>query len=294
MEPDFIDSSHTVMLADGRKLGYAQYGVSDGTPVIYCHGFPGCRYEAALTHVAAQKLGINIIAIDRPGYGQSDFKIDRRISDWPADVEAVTAHLGIDRFAVLGVSGGAPYALACAQQLGQRITRLGLVCPLGSLVLFTSTRGMGWIEKLFIDLMRYVPTIARAIYSYVVGPVMAWQPGLALAILTSVAPPADLKVLRDPTVNSIIQRSIREAFLHGGRAAAWDFYLFVHQWDIDPSAVQTATELWHGEADCTVPIAMGRNYAAQIPHCQSHYLPEQGHFSLPVTKMEEILGVLIS
>lgn len=88
---DTADSCLT--LSDGRVLGYAQYGDSKGKPVIYCHGFPASRLEGRLIDAAAKRLGARILAIDRPGYGLSEFQLGRRLRDWPADVVALADEL---------------------------------------------------------------------------------------------------------------------------------------------------------------------------------------------------------
>src|SRR5688572_28104051 len=121
----------TLTLSDGRKVGIAEFGAPAGRPVVYCHGFPASRLEARLAHEAAKEVGARLIALDRPGYGLSDFQPGRRIGDWPRDVVEAADALGVQRFAMLGVSGGAPYALACAALLPERITALGVVCGLG-------------------------------------------------------------------------------------------------------------------------------------------------------------------
>lgn len=289
--------SHTdkgyLKLSDGRQLCFSQYGRTDGIPVVYCHGFPASRLEALLTESSAKALGIRIIAIDRPGYGESSFQFRRRLSDWPSDVKSLTDYLGVSRFSVLGVSGGGPYAVACAQQLGSQVKRLGLVCPLGPLDAVGATKGMGRAAVAFIALMRNYPDLAIGIYKYLAGPIIAAYPQLVLKILTSTAPSLDRIVLQDIKVSDVIRCSIKDAFRQGACAAAWDLYLYVHQCDIDPKEIRAETVVWHGEADRTVPVDMGRIYAAQIPNCRAYYFPQEGHFSLPVRHMNEILGSFI-
>jgi pimeloyl-ACP methyl ester carboxylesterase len=97
-----------LVLRDGRRLGYAQYGQPDGEPIVYFHGHPGSRLEARLAHEPAAAPGLRVIALDRPGYGLSDFLPGRAITDWPADVTAAADALGIGRFSVAGASGGGP------------------------------------------------------------------------------------------------------------------------------------------------------------------------------------------
>src|SRR6266498_1807335 len=93
-------------LEDGRLLGYEVYGDPEGSPVFYFHGFPGSRLEARLATQVATRLAIRLIALDRPGFGLSDFKLRRTIFEWPDDVIKIANALGISRFATVGVSGG--------------------------------------------------------------------------------------------------------------------------------------------------------------------------------------------
>ncbi len=120
-------------LGDGRTLAYTEWGASDGRPVLYCHGFPGSRLEARLADDAATRLGIRLIAPDRPGFGRSPLQPRRRLGDWPHDLARFADRLGIDGFELLGVSGGGPYALAAGEHLGDRIGRIAIACGLGRL-----------------------------------------------------------------------------------------------------------------------------------------------------------------
>lgn len=121
----------SLSLPDGRKLAYSEYGDSHGKPVIYFHGFPGSRVEGLLMDAVAKRLGLRIVAPDRPGFGRSDFQAGRRLSGWQKDVASLADALSFERFSVLGISGGGPYVLACAEQLAERIDKASIVCGLG-------------------------------------------------------------------------------------------------------------------------------------------------------------------
>ncbi|KAI0101511.1 Alpha/Beta hydrolase protein [Nemania sp. FL0031] len=122
--------SQTLILSDGRTLGFAEYGSPTGKPVFFFHGFPSSRLEAAGILELVHRPDLRIIAPERPGFGLSSFNPRHRITDWPADVRALAGHLGIARFAVLGGSGGAPYALACARALpADTLSAVGLLAP---------------------------------------------------------------------------------------------------------------------------------------------------------------------
>lgn len=110
-------------LPDGRRLSFMEFGPLKGRPVFYFHGVPASCYEALLVNEDKfNKFGLRIIAANRPGVGQSDFQSGRAFHDWPKDVLALADHLKLDRFAVLGNSGGAAYVLACALEMPDRLT----------------------------------------------------------------------------------------------------------------------------------------------------------------------------
>src|SRR4051794_27325018 len=107
-------NNQTIILQDGRKLGYAEYGDLEGKPLFYFHGWPVSRLSGKSWDKAAKKLKVRFIAIDRPGIGLSDYKKDRKLLDWDSDVTELADQLKIKKISVLGQSGGGPYAAVCA------------------------------------------------------------------------------------------------------------------------------------------------------------------------------------
>jgi len=114
-------------LSDGRDLGWLELGVPDGWPIFGFHGTPGSRLQLAINEAAVRRAGVRLIAPDRPGYGMSTYQPGRRLIDWPSDVVELADHLAVDRFSVMGVSGGGPHALACASVLKERVVVAGIV-----------------------------------------------------------------------------------------------------------------------------------------------------------------------
>src|SRR5262245_32207558 len=104
----------TLTMADGRKVGVAEFGDRNGVPVIWCHGGPGSRLEPAYADSAAADAGLRIVGIDRPGYGRSTPQPGRTIAAWVDDALAVADQLEIDAFATIGISTGGAHALAVA------------------------------------------------------------------------------------------------------------------------------------------------------------------------------------
>jgi pimeloyl-ACP methyl ester carboxylesterase len=281
----------TIALNDGRKLGIFEYGDPHGVPIVYCHGFPASRLEAAFAHDAARELGARLIAIDRPGYGLSDFQSGRRIGDWPRDVSEATAALGVARFAVLGISGGAPYALACGAQLTDRVSAVGIVCGLGP----TCAEDLAYFDpfaRFMFGLARRAPWLSRAVVG-AIGSGLARRPEWVFSVLAGHLPPCDRQVINDERVRGDLLASVREAFRQGTRGVACDLALYAAHDEPTFSPIAAPTYVWHGERDTTVPIAMGRRLAAALGAATVFSL-HHGHYSLPVRDIEPILRQLLA
>jgi pimeloyl-ACP methyl ester carboxylesterase len=282
-----------IALGRGRKVEVAQFGAPEGRPVVYCHGFPASRLDAQLAHDAACEAGVRLIALDRPGYGGSDFQPGRRMRDWPADVAAAADALGIRRFAVLAVSGGAPYGMACAALLPQRVTALGIVCGLGAMSTIADRAQFNVFARGSFRLACTAPRLS-SLFTRALAPILRVRPGWTLALLAAQLPPADRAALSDPRVYAILAASLREAFRHGGRGAAHDLVLYANDWDFGFRDIKTPCYLWHGEQDTTVPVSVGKRAASRLTGCRAEFYADEGHFSLPVKRMRSILGALLA
>lgn len=279
-------------LRDGRRVGISEFGTPDGRPVLYCHGFPASRLDALLGHEAATRLNVRLIAPDRPGYGLSDFQPRRRIMDWPRDVLELAETLELGRFAVLGISGGAPYAVACAAALTDHVTAVGIVGGLDRLDIGEDVALMNPFARSSFALARKAPALSQLL-NRALAPVLRNSPRWILTLLAYQLPPADRQVLSDPRVFAMFANSFREAFRDGGRGAAFDLTLYARPWETEVESIRVPAYLWHGQQDTTVPVAMGRRIAGAVPGCRAEFCPGEGHFSLPVRRMEEILHALM-
>ncbi len=133
-------------LPDGRRLGYDEYGSSDGKSLFYFHGSPSSRIKSTLfiSEELLLSLNVRLFAVDRPGMGLSDFQTNRRILDWSQDVIALVNHLGMERFSILAYSLGGPYGLACGFAIPQHLHKVGVV---SGAALFTKSELMNNINK---------------------------------------------------------------------------------------------------------------------------------------------------
>ena len=150
-----------ITLRDGRSLGYGEFGHPDGKPVFLFHSWLGSRLDAKFLDESAAKAGIRAIGLDRPGMGLSDFQFGRQILDWPEDVIQLADQLGIEQFAVSGVSGGGPYAAACAYKIPQRMTACHIIAGLGPISL--GTEGMNTNNRALFFLAQRLPWLLRPV-----------------------------------------------------------------------------------------------------------------------------------
>jgi len=280
------NSGRTLPLRDGRHLGFAEYGKPDGEPGFYFHGHPGSRLEPGFADVAATEAGVRIVALDRPGYGLSDFQPDRTILDWPRDVEEAAEALGLTRFSVIGGSGGGPYALACAYELPERVTRAGLISGVGPYDAPGATQGMRWQNRLGFQFAARFPPLARLIMSSMERQLRR-DPERTLNAIVRAMSPSDAEIARRPEVHEVLAAEIAEAFRQGSRGAARDVVLLGRSWGFRLDAIKPVVLLWQGEDDVLVPPAMGRHLATQIPNCHATFFPGAGH--LLIDHMPEII-----
>jgi len=262
-----------VSLRDGRKLAYAEYGRRQGSPAFYFHGTPGGRLEGRFLDEAARLQDVRLIAVDRPGYGDSDFKKGRRLTEWPADVAQLADALGIDRFAVIGLSGGGPHAQACAAAMPDRVTAAVIVSGAGS-------------PEAHLDGRRRIGRVFTRLALWMT-PLFAWFVAIWAAFW---APRArqwmmprwiDRAMMGRREVREAYVEELRDALRPGGRAMAQDLVLFSRPWGFTPVAVGAVpVTLWHGEADRVVPVRIARYFARAVPNARPTIIPAAAHLML--------------
>lgn len=279
-----------IRLRDGRRLGYAEYGDALGRPVFHFHGFPSSRLEAGLHHRLVEERNIHLIAVDRPGCGLSDYQTGRRMLDWPDDVAELADALGIGRFGVLGVSGGGPYALACAWKIPERLDAVTLACCLGPVHDPALRKVMGWHARLAFLLARHSPRLLWPVYSGTLAIGVRLWPGTTYIWKMASTPGADRATLRDAEVKACLMASVRESVRHGSAGVSREALLYTNDWGFDLTEIALPVDLWHGTADRIVPPAHTQFIAQALAQPRVHLLEGEGHFSLPIRHMGAMLG----
>ena len=276
-----------ITLADGRRLGFAEYGEANGLPLLFFHGTPGSRIMAGLAGAKAKELGLRLIAPDRPGFGLSDFQPRRRLADWARDVEELMDYLKLDRFAVVGVSGGGPYAAACAWKFGERVTGVGIISGLAP---EDRVRGdLSQAHRLVVKIMRR-PFLIYPLLS-LLGRWARRRPEIIIKIMRLPTVLEDRRILANPEVQRILTESAVEALRGGPRGTAFELALFSRPWGFQVEDIIVPVYLWHGEADAIVPVVSGRYLADHIPRCGARFIPGEGHLWI-FKGYKEVLEVL--
>ncbi len=280
-----------VTLADGRRLAYCMYGDPGGRPVLYCHGFPGSRLEAAFAAAAAGHAGIRLLAPDRPGFGRSDPRGDCALDEWSEDAVALLDALDVTRAGLLGVSGGAPYALGCAARLPRRFPAIALIGPLGPVDGPGGSAGMSPLARLGFALARRAPGLQALLFGAMAAAIRISPEAAFRALVTNLAA-ADRTVFEDPAMRGIWIDSLRAAVEQGAGAAVSELRRYARPWPFEPAAIRVRAAVWHGDADRVVPMAHGRRLARRLPCAETHWHRGEGHFSLPVKAIGEVLAWL--
>ena len=278
-------------LPDGRDLGYAEYGDPHGTPVFFIHGTPGSRLFHPPDDVT-QRLGVRLVCAERPGYGDSTFQPNRRLLDWAKDTASLADALKLDKFAVVGHSGGGPHTLACAYALPGRITAAGLIAGAGPMDAPNATEGMIFINWLGFKVGRYLPWSAW--YLMVKGMMreIAADPAKAIDRDKDTWPPADREILTNPEIRELCIRSDMESYRHGLLAYAWDARLLTRPWGFRLEEVKVPVHLWHGTEDNSTTLAMARTMAGKIPSGKLTICEGEAHMLL-IPRWEEILATVL-
>ena len=292
-EPNRTDM--VVKLADGRALGYAEYGDPMGKPVFHFHGTPSSRLEAARGHEVAVSQGIRLIGIDRPGMGLSDFQRGRSLLDWPDDVSALGEALEVDEFAVVGVSGGGAYAAACAYKIPERLSACGIVSGIGPPDI--KVEGVPQASQVVFSLARRAPWLLSPLLWWVLGRHMQDRDKAEGMLLEGAEhrPEPDRRILESPEFMDLYYAETVEAFRQKAGGVTRDFRLYTMPWGFQLEDIRCGrVYLWHGVLDESAPVAMGKAIADKIPDCRAIFYEEEGHLSVGINRLDEVLKALAS
>lgn len=281
-------------LTSGQKLCYAEYGDPEGLPLLYFHGWPSSRLQGFPLEGVCRELGVRLIAPDRPGVGQSDLVPGRTLQDWPPVVAELADSLGIEKFLVMGVSGGGPYAVATAAALPERVIRAAVVCGAPPLAEFSDRSEMMLPYRALLKIRPHAPFLIPAIlrFSHWASTYPPTEPPMSWILKWTSE--ADQKALSGAESFETVTRSFREGISPGTKGVQLDGDVYTSDWGIDFPKISVPIEFWHGEEDRNIPFSMVKEYASWIPTAEAHYFPGEGHYSIISMANQEVVQSLLA
>ncbi|MCW4047751.1 MAG: alpha/beta hydrolase [Candidatus Bathyarchaeota archaeon] len=268
-------------LPDGRQLAYCTVG--EGKPVLYFHGTASSRLETLLLKELAFTAKLQIIGIDRPGYGLSTYAPRRNLSDFACDVNLLTKHLGLESAAVLGWSGGGVFALAYAALFPERVTNAVVVGapalpfdvstahnnPLARYAMKVPYIGMLALRQMRAQVLKANENIDAFLGS------KEWEKML------KGCSKEDVKFFSNRTWLSLLYRSMAEAFRQGDKgvkAVLQEHQLFTKTWDIPLSRIPPdKVFVWQGAEDKTCRVENAFRIARDVPGARLEVFEGKGH-----------------
>lgn len=296
-----ISEHESLTLSDNRTLSYALYGSPvPRTTLVLAHSNPSSRLEGKLWHAACVTRNIRLIAPDRPGSGLSTFQRNRGILDWTADVLTLLDQLKIHEFYLLGVDGGAAYALAGVWSVGrERLKGVSVVSGV-----YPGGCGMDLLGRSRI--LSFFAPWTTGLGTMVVEGLMGrasrdTDPAVfedVLAREVEKLPSAEQLVLRDPAHWPVVVAMARESFHKGAEGASWEARIHGGDWGFDLANLKVGEHgvplaLWHGSIDAASPASMATRAHDAMSGSVLHMQAGEGHVSYLFRDADAILGELL-
>lgn len=283
-------TAQSIELRDGRTLTYAERGAKKGAQLLFFHGTPGAR-SCVPDPVAVWHNDVHLVTIDRPGYGRSTPNPGRTVVDWADDVEQLVDALGIDHFAVAGLSGGGPHALACGALLPDRVSVVGVLSGMAPMNTSDGIHGMSLSNKIGLLVAKYVPSMLPVALRSMARQARDDPEGLVEEVRSNYSE-SDQRVLDDSDIRFRMAREVEMAYEQGTSGHVADLRSVTQPWGFDLSDLSVPVRLWHGGEDRNAPLSMAEALAETIPNSHLTIYPEKGHL-MAYDHFSEIVNQLI-
>jgi pimeloyl-ACP methyl ester carboxylesterase len=275
-------STHTVSITDGRRVAYTEYGDATGRPVVFFHGTPGSRLLGRLFDDDARRAGVRLLAIDRPGYGQSSPWPTRDLTDTGAFVVPVLDDAGVGRADVVGFSGGGPHALALAATHDSRVDHVDVVAGATP----PATGETPPPQRLLETLAARMPTLLRGLFRAQATLAGVLPPAVVVSQYTTAEGRASLP----DDVAALVARDFAEAFARTRRGVVTEIRLLSEQWPFSLPALDDPVTLWHGTGDTNVPVESVRRLRDRLPDARLSVFEDADHLTTLLRSRSAIVG----
>jgi pimeloyl-ACP methyl ester carboxylesterase len=287
-----IRNSVPVFQHDGQNLFWEEYGDSSRKPVFFFHGWPGSHLQAFILSKRAEELGVRLIAPDRPGMGGSTIVRHRRLLDWPSTITALADFLGISTFSILAVSGGGAYAFACARVIPFRLEKVGVCSGVPYSNWLREDRTANSFLSGGVKLHDRLPQLGNPAFRMMRAMVLGHASVRNVRRLLFLLPPADQEFLKQTDILEGLVASTKESYRQSAEGVYQDIRLITSDWGFESAEVCFPILWWHGDVDEVCPIDSIRRVAARNQFIKLTEFPNEGHYSLSIGKLENLLTEL--
>lgn len=283
----------TVAVGGSRRIGFAEFGSAQGRAVFWLHGTPGARRQIPVeARRYAEREHVRLIGLDRPGIGSSSPHRYENVLAFADDLRIVADTLGVDRMAVVGLSGGGPYTLAAAHAMPERVTAaavLGGVAPvvgpdaISSGLMRLGTMVAPLLAVAGVPIGMGVTSIIRVVRPFA-SPI--------IDLYGRLSPEADRQLLARPEFKAMFLDDLLNGSRKQMAAPFADVVVFTRDWGFRLEDVKVPVRWWHGDTDHIVPMEHGLHVVGRLPDAQFHHLPGESHLGgLGVS--EDILSTVL-
>src|SRR5438093_9136893 len=260
-----------IQLGNGGQIAFEEYGDPTGTPVVFCHGWPTSRTMAQLTDDAARQLCVRIISPDRPGISGSSFQPNRKLLEWPPIVEGLVDHLGVTKFRMLAISGGAPYAYVTARAMPKRVRAIAIVSGAPPIADLADHSGLLRLYRWMLKFRRTSPQLLRILF-HIAQPVAARRIPIQLRpLILKFLHPYDAAVLRDNAAFEACFESARRAWRGSVEGIMIDAEVYGDPWGFSLEDIDVPARVWHGKLDRALSLRVATQGEKRLRHGNAAY-----------------------
>ena len=283
-----------IAVGDDRQIGFAEFGDPQGRAIFWLHGTPGARRQIPMeARVFAEQQHIRLIGVDRPGIGSSTQHSYDTVVAFADDLRTIADTLGIDKFIVVGLSGGGPYTLGCAAAMPDRVVAAGVIGGVAPTMGADGITGglMGTVGTRVAPLLQFagvpIGLVASAIIR-LIRPVAS----PAADLYGRVSPEADRRLLARPEIKAMFLDDILNGSRKQMAAPFSDVVVFARDWGFRLSDIKVPVRWWHGDADHIVPYAHGQHVVSRLADAELYPMPGESHLA-GLGRAEEILHTML-
>jgi pimeloyl-ACP methyl ester carboxylesterase len=287
-----VGETKTIDTPDGRKLAYIEFGDPSAPLVIHNHGGPSCRLEGQLLASGAQKNGLRLVSVDRPGIGQSSPQKNRSYQGWCDDLTTIADALGYQEFGVSGWSEGGPWPIAAAFYINQGRLRHVTSISGGNYGTFGDNWAAPYLDKadaLGGKLALHSKLGFHFMYEVLALDAKHFRQSYIKTLIKSVND-YDAKLLSDPVIADAFAKTSAECFAQGSAGLVDDSELLYHQWAFDVTKIERPVHMWQGTDDQLVPYPINKKIADRMPGAKWHEVEGGGHF-IAVGEADKIFAI---